>query len=307
MYRIIKSGRFGNNIIQLINCIDLALQTGVRNIHHTFDFLSKSNIIIEENTSIKCERNECKYKKNKNISVTHCCKGCKLNGIHGPACQKEYIHIISSHFRTRNDIIKLYKKYDKSKNDPYITLTKYIKPILNYIQDDEYTPFYENSLFIHIRSGDIFGEFGKCVNHNYTQPPLDYYIKIFELEKNKRKFIFIEDNKNPVVNELKSLYPEINFLNISVKKLFGIFINAYYVVSGNGTFIQSILLFNSNLKLHYTTGGGGPTAGGRDFLYNCIDKEFPKTILAKFPNYIDEWKNTPEQRKLMIDYKGTLL
>ena len=307
MYNIIKGGRFGNNIIQLINCIDLALQSGVHDIHHNFNFLSNTSIIIEENKIIKCERHSCQYKihNNNKVSSTHCCQRCAQNGIHGPCCQKISIPILSSAFKNKEDMIALYKNYDDSNKNSYLILTRYIKPILIYDIDTEYVSLYKNSLFIHIRSGDIFKN--NRVSPHYAQPPLDYYIKIFELENDKRKFIFIEDDKNPVVNKLKGLYPDIIFACVSVEKLIGIFMNAEYVVSGNGTFISSILLFNNKLKLHYTAGAGGESGGGIPFLYNNITKQYPKTILAKFPKYINIWKNTPKQRNLMIEYNNTII
>jgi hypothetical protein len=48
---------------------------------------------------------------------------------------------------------------------------------------------------------------------------------------------------------LSTVLKTIAFAIEILKKLIGIFMNAQYVVSGNGTFIQSILLFNNNLTI----------------------------------------------------------
>ena len=47
IYKIKTFGRFGNNVIQLINCISIALQTGVASIKFDFGGFNKNCIILK--------------------------------------------------------------------------------------------------------------------------------------------------------------------------------------------------------------------------------------------------------------------
>jgi len=305
MYHIIKGGRFGNNIIQLINCIKLALQTGVSTIKHSFDFMKTDSLTINEYKI--CSNSKCTYKvhTNSKVSLTHCCRGCK-NGQHGSLCEKNLVpKSASSYFKNIGDMKKIYSDFNPHIDIRFI-IEKYIKPSIIFNTDIRYTKYNSNSLFVHIRSGDIFSD--NWVSSCYVQPPLEYYIKIFELPENKNKniFIFAEDRKNPVVNILSKLYPNISIQTLDIKDIIGIFMQAKYVVSGNGTFILSILMFNTNLEVHYTSGAGGKSGGGIPYLQYFLKRETPKTVLARFPNYIKAWSNTEEQRSLMITYRGVI-
>ena len=159
----------------------------------------------------------------------------------------------------------------------------YLLPILKYITPTGYEQYYSTSLFVHIRSGDIF----KSSNPHpkYAQPPLAYYDTIFALEPNKQIFIFYEDNLNPVVNALREKYPQANFNSVSLGELISIFMNVHHIVNNVGTLIQAISYFNRNIKTFYST-----------------VTVVPNTTIISLPNYITEWKNTEEQRQYMLEY-----
>jgi len=160
----------------------------------------------------------------------------------------------------------------------------YIKPLIHYIDDPKYD--YENGLFVHIRSGDIFSS--PCPHPKYMQPPLDYYLKIFHLEHSRTIYIFHEDTHNPVVNALKEIFPNISNISIPMENLIGVFLKARYVVSGNSTLIASILIMNRDLVRHYSTASFARSS---------------KTIYVPLPGYIKEWRNTKEQQMIMLNYK----
>ena len=154
-------------------------------------------------------------------------------------------------------------------------------PILKYSNVTDFESYYDSALFVHIRSGDIFKT--DDPHPNYTQPPLYYYDTIFAKESRKI-LVFYEDDANPVVNALKSKYPDALFNRVSLSMLIGIFMNARHIVNSVGTLITSISYFNKNMKT----------------LYSC--KEFPGATVINLPNYITVWKNTEEQRKIMLEY-----
>jgi len=165
---------------------------------------------------------------------------------------------------------------------------KYLLPILKYYKlPTRFEDYYTSALFVHIRSGDLFKN--KVVHPDYTQPPLAYYTKIFSMEQDRKILVFYEDDANPVVNALKKLYPSAEFYSVPLVVLITIFMNAQHIVNNVGTLIQSIVCFNTNVKKIYSTSKIIPN----------------KTILIDLPNYIRIWKNTEEQRSMMLTYTLT--
>jgi len=166
--------------------------------------------------------------------------------------------------------------------------TKYLLPILKYYkQETRFEDYYTSALFVHIRSGDLFKN--EVVHPDYTQPPLAYYTKIFAMEQDRKILVFYEDDANPVVNALKKLYPSAEFYSVPLVVLITIFMNAQYIVNNVGTLIQSIVCFNTNVKKIYST----------------VEIIPDKTIIIDLPNYITTWKNTEEQRSMMLIYTLT--
>ena len=265
MYKIIPGGRFGNNVIQLVNAIRLALQTGVNTIIHEFDFLDSDRIVLDD-------------MKEKTVKI-----------------------LFRSQFKLLKDLKCHYNTYDEQLHSASYIAQKYILPQMKYTIPETIV---ENELVVHIRGGDLFNETG-WVSPFYVQPPLEYYVKIFELEKDKKISVFYEDDRNPVTDKLRVLYPDIVMKSVALEELVRIFINAEYVVSGNGTLILAILFMNKRLKRHYTTGAGGDSGGGIPFLMDEL--KGGKTILAKFPGYITTWNNSIKNRALMLTYTGTIV
>jgi hypothetical protein len=262
MYIIRTGGRFGNNIIQLINCIRLALQTKVGRIKYDFDFMSDDHIDL--NTE--------------------------------PATT-----VITGEFKRHEELVALFAEFNRDVYDQCYITTTYIKPLLRFSFESDIDA---NGLYVHIRSGDLFNDVG-WVSPHYTQPPLDYYVQLFAKYKDKHKYVYVEDHKNPVVDRLIELYPDISIKTVDIDELFRVFVNAEYVISGNGTLILSILLFSTRLKRHYTTGAGGWHGGGIPFLKDELKTQ--RTVLVTFPTYITAWRNTKEQRQRMLTYTGTVL
>ena len=146
----------------------------------------------------------------------------------------------------------------------------------------------ENILVIHIRGGDIFNE-TRPVHHLYRQPPLVWYLACILSHKQRHSnctvMIISEDRKNPCVNGVIRWCKSVGIRCIakinSLEKDYTFLMNARALVVSNGTFASPCLDLNKNLTLVYR------------FNFNWC-KEF--TYIAD-----REWKNTPEQRKLMLD------
>ena len=72
----------------------------------------------------------------------------------------------------------------------------------------------KNDVVIHIRSGDQFS--GKPTT--YIPPPLSYYVNIINNNAFNKLIIVAEDTRNPVINKLLKLYPNIIYKKQSLKK-----------------------------------------------------------------------------------------
>ncbi|CAM3022752.1 hypothetical protein JHFBIEKO_3124 [Methylobacterium mesophilicum] len=182
-------------------------------------------------------------------------------------------------------------------------ITNYIRPLFNRLP----VRFIEkpiDQLLIHIRSGDIFSTW---VAPHYPQPPLAFYkIVIQRLLADGRissiKMVF-ENRLNPVITALESYISEINIplttqsgtLADDVAAL----ANGRYLVFGLGTFgpgvchlsehVEEVFFFASGWPQHFQ---GIPTIGK---IVEVID------IAGEYTK-VGEWDNSPERRRLMIDY-----
>lgn len=109
-----------------------------------------------------------------------------------------------------------------------------------------------------------------------------------------------EDRKNPCINELLKL-ENVQLISGTLERDLSVLCNASNAIIGYGTFGFLIYLANTNLKNLYIP----------DYAYipEFIEKRgnWGNNInlhVIDLPNYIKvgEWKNTAEQRKLMLNY-----
>jgi hypothetical protein len=165
-------------------------------------------------------------------------------------------------------------KYYTNDIHPYeykTILDKYIYPIINLVSiPDEITPN-KNDLVISVRSGDVVAPsfFKNKAHFPYIQPPISFYKTIIENNKFNRIFLVAEDRRNPIINLLIELYPNIitiineNDQNINVEKSaytnqstiydLSLLLKAYNLVLPNGTWGTMIASLNKNIKNIYCT------------------------------------------------------
>ncbi len=120
-----------------------------------------------------------------------------------------------------------------------------IKNNIPFIKDQSIS---EDTLVIHIRSGDIFSNF----KSDYYQNPINYYqalIKKYE----KILLVTSEEQNNPVIKVLKK-YNNIKIQSTSIENDFNTIYNATNLAtSGVGTFPIAAALMSKNLKnLYYS-------------------------------------------------------
>lgn len=209
------------------------------------------------------------------------------------------------------DYNKSYILFKDSNKLFYSILNFKIEIRINYIRNEIVSnlPKLEVSkkdLYIHIRSGDIFKN---IINKYYSQPPLCFYQNIINNYNFSKIYLISFDKSNPVIQELINKYPYIiynkNSLKFDITKL----INAYNIVASISSFLNLIIQLNINLEflwdfnifklnekillLHYDL---------YKYPYNNITiYRMEPTLKYRLKMYI--WKNTKNQRKLMIKEK----
>ena len=154
-------------------------------------------------------------------------------------------------------------------------------------------------LVMHVRSGDVF--LASSPPQDYIQNPLSFYEKV--MEGYEHIIIVTEhDQQNPVLQELKK-DPRIMVQTSSLKHDFSMLLRAENLVtSGVGTFATAAALCSKNIQTLYCTDL---------FLEEHLNpKMFYKdhninVNISRMENYIKigNWKNTEEQRRLMVEYK----
>ena len=147
----------------------------------------------------------------------------------------------------------------------------------------------ENDLLIHIRSGDIFSN---NPHSGFVPPNFSFYKKIITLKKWNNIYLLAEDTKNPVINKLIQNF-DVKIKLQSLEEDINMIIRSKNICFGVGTFIPSLLLFNNHIENIYY-----PTYCHRNMINYIECNKF--TIDIK--NYIKkgEWKNTHEQRMLLV-------
>jgi hypothetical protein len=186
------------------------------------------------------------------------------------------------------------KKHNIIDPEPYIMkeyFQKYIKPIFK-IQTENNHVIDDKIIHIHFRGGDIFSS---NPHKAYVQPPLSYYKNIIN-DYDSSKLV-CEDKKNPCINELLK-QKNVQYISNTLEKDLSILSNVSNLVIGFGTFGFLLYLMNPCLKNLYIP----------DFFVNELPKgdwgDDINVHIIELPNYIKvgEWKNSVEQRKMMLDY-----
>lgn len=147
-----------------------------------------------------------------------------------------------------------------------------------------------NKLIIHIRSGDIFG---KRAPAYYAQPPLCFYTQIIQKFDIKDVEVYTEDDRNPVVGELKKMNIEINYadLGVTVAKIF----YSRNMMIGFGTFAVTICRISSIPKNIYLFGELQSSFSYMDSNFNL----YLNKMTDEFKRIIYPWHNSVYQRIYM--------
>jgi len=263
------SGRLGNNIQQVANCIMSAEKHGgvfEQTLDH--DIISKFVIPFgEANTNASGRFYSWE-------ALTHCEKGIYEGG--------NEIGIGVEHvYRNMERICKVHIA-------PYLMLPH--KSILG-----------EDTIVMHLRSGDNYHRIFDPPT-NYIPNPLIFYLNLIE-SYDKCILITEQDRENPIVHELAKI-DKVQIQSSTVEDDFATLMNAENVaLSGVGTFAMAAALCSTTLKNLYTT----DLLLTEHLNYTMLYKTSVDVNVMELDNYLPvfpcSWKNTEEQRKFILNYR----
>lgn len=198
------------------------------------------------------------------------------------------------HYNTKN------KDFDIDINYLYANIgniaKKYVVPSFKFSIDK---PLDDDTLVIHIRSGDIFAH-EHNPPHDYVPNPLCYYLTLID-EYDKIIVVTESDNYNPIIDKLK-LIDKVTIQSKTVAEDFSTLIRAKNLASsGTGTFAVSAALCSSNLRKFYCSNLYLDEHLNPEMLIGIPNVE---VYMIEFKNYIEPktWKNNVEQRKFILEY-----
>ena len=164
--------------------------------------------------------------------------------------------------------------------------------------DVQPTEIPDDTLVIHIRSGDVFDR-GVQNPSNYVPNPLYFYMQL--VEQFQQAIVVTEgDNHNPILDELRK-HPKVTIQSKTVAEDFGTLLSAKHVAnSGVGTFGIAAALCSHNIEtLHCTD-----ISMSEHLNYKMLLGTDVTVSLMPIDNYINvgEWTNSDEQRKYILEY-----
>ncbi len=213
-------------------------------------------------------------------------------------------------FPDKKVVLRSIANFDKN----YIYYQRIIKPEIRInklkYEIKHYLPkiiINQKDLYIHIRSGDIF-KYKSNKSINYAQPPLCFYQSILNTFRFSTIYIIAQDNLNPIIDILIKHFPKIIFTRNSLEEDVSLLMNAYNIVGSISSFFTTIIIFNENLKqiweydlyrlpekyyhLH------------RDiYNYKINYSIYKMNPSEKYKSTMFPWRNTRQQRELMIHEK----
>ena len=178
---------------------------------------------------------------------------------------------------------------------------EYIYPMLK-IDFEKVSDLGEETVVIHIRSGDIFNRnnFYCPVVSNYIQNPLSYYKEIIDLYENA--IILTEDHNNPIIAELSKI-EKVDIRILSVEESIQTMLSARNLAtSGVSSFGIACALLSRNIRRLYCSSIYlDEVLNYNEFYDPSVEIIIKEIEMEKYIRF-GEWKNTEEQRLLMLRY-----
>ena len=270
--RVVGWGRFGNSVMQLRNVIYAAERLGVRAI----DFSESHPFFSGKNSG--------------QIALSW---GVKEPGVAST--------LQGSFFRLKGLGLSV------NARDIARILSNYIQPMVRSELRNPDLRVRPDDLVLHFRAGDVFSG---NVHRAYGQPPLSYYLSAVEREQPARVWLVFEDEGNPCVNAAEAALRErgmdVILQSGTLDEDLRVLMSARRIVAGRGTFVRMVAHLSNYLTKIYFFGKRRESDALRLLgirAINGVDAhgEFQAALLN------DNWRNTPEQRALILSYPADRL
>ena len=268
------SGRLGNNVQQVANCI-MAAEKYQSTFMQKLDHDIISNYTVDFNTMTDVSQWNGKGRYYAWEGIVHCERG-GVEGVNETGVDRDYIYA---------NMRRICKEYVA----PFLKL-----PEKKTIGDE--------TIVMHLRSGDNYHRIFNPPT-NYVPNPLIFYLNLIESFE-KCILITEPDDKNPIVHELKKI-DKVQIQSSTVAEDFATLMSAKNVaLSGVGTFAMAAALCSSNIENLFTTDLLLTEHLNYTMLFNT-DVEVHVMELGDeyIPVYPCSWANTEEQRQFILDYR----
>ena len=262
------SGRLGNNIQQVANCI-MAAEKNNTDFTQVLDHDIISKFYVNFGSNIKYETGRFYTWEALVNCENECYEGGNETGV---------------------GVEHIYKNMRR--------ICKRIAPNLNLPKKD---PIGEDTIVMHLRSGDNYHRVFDPPT-NYVPNPLIFYLNLVE-SFDKCILITEPDRDNPIVHELMKI-DKVKIQSSTVADDFATLMSAKNVaLSGVGTFAMAAALCSTQIKNLYTTDLLLTEHLNYTMMYTT-DVEVHEMKLENYlPVFPCSWKNTEEQRKFILDYR----
>lgn len=187
----------------------------------------------------------------------------------------------------------------------YDCMQEHIKPLFE--PSSKHEPLGEDTLAIHVRSGDIFQPDGS--NQKYGQPPLSWYEMLIE-RCGYQDVVVVTQTKfhnggpNPVIPEIKKRWPHVPILSDEVEVDFHTLRNARHLALSGSTFAVAAAMLNTRLtRLHLPLYDRPADPNFTHAFPAGVDLGFTRYDYT-IRNYeaMREWRHLPEQVQLMLEH-----
>lgn len=162
-------------------------------------------------------------------------------------------------------------------------------------------PIGDDTIVIHIRSGDVFDQ-GTTNPTQYVPNPLYFYNQLIGMF-DKALVVTEPDNHNPIIEELRK-NPKVIVQSTTVELDFATLMAATNLAnSGVGTFGVAAALCSSNIKRFFCT----DVRLTEHLNYRMLENTDVAVSMMPLGDYLKpgEWNNSDEQRKYILTYDPT--
>ena len=175
---------------------------------------------------------------------------------------------------------------------------KRIAPNLNLPEKDSIG---DDTIVMHLRSGDNYHRVFDPPT-NYIPNPLIFYLNLID-SFDKCILITEPDRENPIVHELMKI-DKVKIQSSTVADDFATLMSAKNVaLSGVGTFAMAAALCSTQIKNLYTTDLLLTEHLNYTMMHNTDVDVHVMDLENYLPVFPCSWKNTEEQRKFILDYR----